>query len=59
LNLSDFLYRAHWATRQNNIDGKLCYGNLSPEVVQEWHYAINWLTCYDGSKSWDDITTDT
>ena len=59
LDLSDFLYRAHWATRQNSLDGSVQIGKLDPGVVQEWHHAVNWLTCYDGVDDWDDITTDT
>ena len=59
LDLSDFLYRAHWATRQNSIDGSFEIGKLNPDVVQEWHHAVNWLTCYDGIDDWDEVTTDT
>jgi Domain of unknown function (DUF4272) len=59
LDMSDFLYRAHWATRQNEIDGKTKIGELKPDVVVEWHYAVNWLTHYLDIEKWDDITTDT
>jgi hypothetical protein len=59
LDLSDLLYRAHWATRQNQIDGKTQIGKLNADVVAERHYAVNWLTNYDNIENWDDITTDT
>jgi hypothetical protein len=59
LDMSDFLFRAHWATRQNGVDGKTKIGKLNPDVVQEWHHAINWLTCCDDVDNWDKITTDT
>jgi hypothetical protein len=59
LDLSDFLYRAHWATRQNGLDGSIKIGKLNADVVQEWHHAVNWLTCYDGIDDWDEVTTDT
>jgi hypothetical protein len=59
LDLSDFLYRAHWATRQNGLDGSIKIGKLNPDVVPEWHHAVNWLTCYDGIDNWDEVTTDT
>jgi hypothetical protein len=59
VDLSDFLYRAHWATRQNGINGSVEIGKLNPDVVQEWHYAINWLTRYSNYEDWDEITTDT
>jgi hypothetical protein len=32
--------------------------SLNPSVVQERHYALNWLIGYCG-QDWDDITTDT
>ena len=59
VDLSDFLYRAHWATRQNSTDGSVAIGKLHPGVVQEWHYAINWLTFYSNYEDWDEVTTDT
>jgi hypothetical protein len=59
VDLSDFLYRAHWATRQDGMDGPVKIGKLNPDVVQEWHYAINWLTRYSNYEDWDEITTDT
>jgi len=58
LNASDLLYRLHWATRQAELDGQPPPAGLDPEVVYEWHYAINWLTKYE-NLDWDDVITDT
>ena len=57
LDQADLIYRMHWAARstRNAIDGQ---NILNWEVVQEWHQAINWLTCY-GDEDWDDVPTDT
>jgi hypothetical protein len=59
LDFSDFLYRAHWTTRQNSIDNKTRVGNLCPGVVSEWHLAVNWVTNYDDGAEWDNVGTDT
>ena len=59
LDLSDFIYRAHWATRQNSMDVSIEIGELNADVIQEWHQAINWLTFYEGIDNWDEVTTDT
>lgn len=56
LNLSDLTYRLHWATKHTEINN-LEPLNLHSGVVQERHYAINWVTYYE--DNWDDITTDT
>ena len=53
------LYRAHWATRNRDLDGQTETGDLNPGVVQERHHAANWLTCYDDGAEWDEVTTDT
>jgi len=58
LDASDLIYRLHWAARQAGLDGQPPPAGLDPEVVREWHYAINWLTKY-GNLDWDDVTTDT
>ncbi len=59
LDMSDLLYRAHWATRQAGLNEQLNIGKLNPDVVMEWHLAVNWLTCYEEIEDWDEITTDT
>lgn len=56
LNASDLIYRIHWAIRQAGIDDTEV-PNINPDVVPEWHQAINWITFYE--DNWDDITTDT
>jgi hypothetical protein len=58
LDKSDLIYRLHWATTQAQIDGQPSPGGLDPEIVYEWHYAINWVTKYDDAD-WDRVSTDT
>ena len=58
LDKSDLIYRLHWATRQARINKEKMPVNLDQEIIQEWHYAINWITNYE-SLDWDDVTTDT
>jgi hypothetical protein len=58
LDASDLIYRLHWAIVQANLDGKPPPANLDPDVIYEWHYAVNWLTNY-GNSDWDDVSTDT
>jgi hypothetical protein len=58
LDASDLFYRLHWATTQAQLDGQPPPGGLDPEVVFEWHYAINWITKYD-DLDWDKVTIDT
>jgi hypothetical protein len=56
LDASDLIYRIHWAIKQARIDNTEV-PNINPDVVQEWHQSINWITFYE--DRWDDITTDT
>jgi len=58
LDQADLLYRIHWAVRQASIDGQ-DLEQLDADVVQEWHRAINWVTCYGGELDWEEVTTDT
>jgi hypothetical protein len=58
LDASDLIYRLHWAARQARLEGKPTPGGLNSDVVQEWHHAINWITCYD-DQDWDEVATDT
>jgi hypothetical protein len=56
LDLSDLTYRLQWATRHielNNLETL----DINSSIIQERHYAINWVTYYE--DNWDDITTDT
>lgn len=58
LDASDLIYRLHWATRQAEVEGQPPMAGLDPEVIEEWHHAINWITKYDNSD-WDHVPTDT
>jgi len=57
LDVSDLIYRLHWATRNAKLYNEDSI-KLNPSVVIERHYAINWATNYEGLE-WDEITTDT
>ena len=57
LNETDLIYRIHWATEEASINGEHMPAGLNEDVVEERHFALNWLTMYE--KLWDDITTDT
>ena len=58
LNMSDLIYRYHWAIRQAKLDGAPEPAGLSGSVVSERHHALNWLTYYFDAD-WDDVSTDT
>lgn len=57
LDMSDLLYRLHWAVRQAELENTDSPADIDSSIVQERHYAINWITYYE--DNWDDITTDT
>mgnify|MGYP003577157264 CR=1 FL=1 len=54
----DSVYDAHWRVRDAQLKRRPVPDGLNPGVIQERHYALNWLTGYDGQE-WDGITTDT
>lgn len=54
LDQSDLLYRLHWAAK-NDKSHEL---SINRSIIQERHYAINWVTCYE-NLNWDEITVDT
>ncbi|WEK20705.1 MAG: DUF4272 domain-containing protein [Candidatus Pedobacter colombiensis] len=56
LDLSDLIYRIHWALRNVELNN-LAPLDVNPSIVFERHYAVNWVA--DSSLNWDDITTDT
>ena len=58
LDALDLVYRYHWACVDARIKNKQAPAGLDAGVVMEWHYALNWLTCYN-DQDWDDISTDT
>lgn len=57
LNMSDLIYRIHWATRQAILKREEAPVGLNDSIIYERHYAINWITCYE--ENWDKVTTDT
>ncbi len=57
LNKSDLIYRLHWAARQAHLEKTVIPANMDISILQEWHYAINWIT--SSEVNWDDIKTDT
>ncbi len=58
LDEADLIYRYHWAVVDARVNGKQTPAGLEPGVVQERHYALNWLIGYM-EQEWDEITTDT
>lgn len=58
LDQADLIYRYHWATTDARIKEKPAPAKLEAGVVQERHYALNWLIGYM-EQEWDDISTDT
>lgn len=56
LDAADLIYRYHWATREASLRGLEPPAGLLPGVVQERHYALNWLTL---GGQWDDVETST
>jgi len=56
---ADLLYRLHWAVRDAHLNGGEVPGGLVAGTVYEWHYAVNWITSYQGEDDWDHIGTDT
>ncbi|CAN5374086.1 DUF4272 domain-containing protein [soil metagenome] len=57
LDKSDLIYRLHWAVREADSNDEDIPGDIDTGIIQEWHYAINWITYYD--ENWDEILTDT
>ncbi|MBI5775505.1 MAG: DUF4272 domain-containing protein [Verrucomicrobia bacterium] len=58
LDEADLIYRYHWAVVDARLKNKEAPAKLEGGVVQERHYALNWLIGYCG-QDWDDISTDT
>ena len=55
---ADEMLRLHWEARDAMIKGRNPSPSVDIGIIQERHYAINWLIGYDG-LDWDDVTTDT
>lgn len=58
LDQADLIYRYNWAVTSARIKGLPAPAGLEGGVVQERHYALNWLIGYM-DQEWDDISTDT
>jgi len=58
LDEADLIYRYHWAVVHARINEEDDPPGLNTDVVEERHYALNWLIGYNGQE-WDDISTDT
>jgi hypothetical protein len=52
------IYEIHWRLRDSKRKGAPLATHYDSGVVQERHYALNWITGYCGQE-WDEITTDT
>src|SRR5207253_792060 len=59
LDLSDLMYRYHWAVRDARLRGCAPPSGLHPGVVLEWDHASRWLVGCDNQDAWDDISCDT
>ena len=58
LDAADLIYRYHWAVVNARMKGQRPPAKLDGCIVQERHYALNWLIRYM-DQDWDDISTDT
>ena len=54
LDKQDLLHRYDWACIEAQIK-KIELSQISPEIVVEWHYALNWLTGVEGVTDWDKV----
>jgi hypothetical protein len=57
-NEQDLVYNIHAHLRSDRMNKKRPPRNIDPEVIQERHYAMNWLL-NDEDQPWDDVATDT
>jgi hypothetical protein len=57
--MQDTCLDLHWHARDAKIHGRAPRKNVNIEIIQERHYAINWVMGYDGGVPWDEVTTDT
>jgi len=59
LDALDLHYRLHWAVRQAHLSKKIIDG-LERGVVQERHYALNWVLQFENENiEWDNVQTST
>ena len=55
LDMADLILRYNWACVDARINGRENPAGLNGEVVQEWHYAFEWLVGSNGNADWDDV----
>jgi hypothetical protein len=55
---NESIYQIHWRVRDAQLKGQPPIESYNPSVIQEGHYALNWLIGYCG-QAWDDVTTNT
>ncbi|OCG13600.1 hypothetical protein A9G24_07545 [Gilliamella sp. App6-5] len=58
LDALDLHYRLHWITTDFRMKDKQPPASIISDVIQERHYALNWLTCFENAD-WDDVDTPT
>ncbi|WP_432377497.1 DUF4272 domain-containing protein [Duganella sp. P38] len=58
LDALDLHYRLHWASRQAILKKTPVPVGLNDGVLQERHYALNWLVRFE-DREWDDVDTPT
>lgn len=58
LDALDLHYRLHWASRQAILKKTSVPAGLNDGVLQERHYALNWLVRFE-DREWDDVDTPT
>lgn len=56
LDMTDWVYRAHWAVNDAELYGTRMPAELIAPVVYERHYALNWVI---SQQDWDAVSTDT
>ena len=58
LDALDLLYRLHWAVVETRLNNEEFPIEISPGVVYERRYALNWMVNIQ-DEDWDDISMDT
>jgi len=58
LDALDLHYRLHWAVRQAQVTESAPPAGLEGGVIQERHYALNWLVRFEEAH-WDEVDTPT
>ena len=58
LDQADLILRLDWTCTEARLAKQPMPGNLSSEIIMEWHHSLNWLITY-GNQEWDDVSTDT